>query len=369
MSEPTSRHDVVVVGARAAGAATALLLARAGLDVLVVDRSRYGADTLSTHALMRAGVIQLHRWGLLDAVIARRHARRCGRRRSPTPAPPCRVPVKPRHGVDALYAPRRTVLDPILVDAARAAGASVRVRHDRHRRDPRRHGSGGRRRGPRRRRAGRSATPPAGWSAPTGSARPSPTPSARRSSGRAPPPPPSSTATGRGSRTTGTSGSSGRRPAPGASPPTTARRACSLGGTPDRVGRGGIDVLHELARTASPALAYELRTAPPPSGCAPSAADPRLPAGAVGPGMGSRRRRRLLEGPDQRPRPDRRAARRRAARPGHRRRGARRGHRGRRLRRLPPHAQRARRCTCSTSSTPSPACAGARPRSSTCCRA
>ena len=68
-----TRYDVVVVGARAAGAATAMLLARAGLDVLVVDRSRYGADTLSTHALMRGGVLQLHRWGLLDAHRRRRH--------------------------------------------------------------------------------------------------------------------------------------------------------------------------------------------------------------------------------------------------------------------------------------------------------
>ncbi len=53
-------YDAVVVGARAAGAATAMLLARHGLRVLVVDRSRYGADTLSTHALMRGGVLQLH---------------------------------------------------------------------------------------------------------------------------------------------------------------------------------------------------------------------------------------------------------------------------------------------------------------------
>src|SRR5215207_3505258 len=65
-----SLHDVIVVGARPAGAATAMLLARAGLDVLVLDRSRYGTDTMSTHALMRAGVLQLHRWGLLDAVVA-----------------------------------------------------------------------------------------------------------------------------------------------------------------------------------------------------------------------------------------------------------------------------------------------------------
>ena len=58
-----------MVGARVAGAATALLLARAGLRVLLVDRGRYGTDTLSTHALMRGGVLQLWRWGLLDRVI------------------------------------------------------------------------------------------------------------------------------------------------------------------------------------------------------------------------------------------------------------------------------------------------------------
>ena len=64
------RWDVIVVGARVAGAATAMLLARAGLRVLCVDRARYGSDTLSTHALMRGGVLQLQRWGLLDAVVA-----------------------------------------------------------------------------------------------------------------------------------------------------------------------------------------------------------------------------------------------------------------------------------------------------------
>src|SRR5687768_14559976 len=69
---PLSEHhyDVVVVGARAAGAATAMLLAQRGSRVLVVDRSAEGSDTLSTHALMRAGVLQLRRWGLLDRLIA-----------------------------------------------------------------------------------------------------------------------------------------------------------------------------------------------------------------------------------------------------------------------------------------------------------
>ena len=119
------RYDAIVVGARCAGAATAMLLARQGMRVLLFDRDRRGADTLSTLALMRAGVLQLHRWQLLDAV-----------RRAGTPAIPSTsfvygdevitVPIKPRDGVDALFSPRRTVLDPILADAAVAAGADVR---------------------------------------------------------------------------------------------------------------------------------------------------------------------------------------------------------------------------------------------------
>jgi menaquinone-9 beta-reductase len=121
----TSHYDAMIVGARAGGAATAMLLARRGLRVLVVDRSRYGSDTLSTHALMRTAVLQLDRWGLLAQV-----------RSSGTP--PIRnvafhypdetvsVKIRPSDGVDALYAPRRTRLDRILIDAAREAGAEVR---------------------------------------------------------------------------------------------------------------------------------------------------------------------------------------------------------------------------------------------------
>ena len=69
-SDRSDHYDAVIVGARAAGAATGMLLARSGLKVLVLDRSRYGEDTLSTHALMRGGVLQLHRWGLLPRIIA-----------------------------------------------------------------------------------------------------------------------------------------------------------------------------------------------------------------------------------------------------------------------------------------------------------
>jgi 2-polyprenyl-6-methoxyphenol hydroxylase-like FAD-dependent oxidoreductase len=64
-----SQQDVVV-GARAAGGATALLLARMGHDVVVVERALFPSDTLSTHSISRSGVVQLARWGLLDQVLA-----------------------------------------------------------------------------------------------------------------------------------------------------------------------------------------------------------------------------------------------------------------------------------------------------------
>ena len=58
-----------MVGARCAGAATAMLLAAAGHDVLLVDRAVFPSDTLSTHAIARSGVVQLNRWGLLQDVL------------------------------------------------------------------------------------------------------------------------------------------------------------------------------------------------------------------------------------------------------------------------------------------------------------
>jgi flavin-dependent dehydrogenase len=117
-------YDVIIVGARVAGAATAMLLARSGLRTLLLDRSAPGKDTLSTHALMRGAVVQLSRWGLLDDVIA---AGTPAVRKTSFVYRDNRIvlDLKPAAGVDALYAPRRTVLDPILVDGAVAAGADV----------------------------------------------------------------------------------------------------------------------------------------------------------------------------------------------------------------------------------------------------
>jgi flavin-dependent dehydrogenase len=117
-------YDAVIIGARCAGAATAMLLARQGLRVLAVDPARYGSDTLSTLALMRGGVLQLDRWGVLPVI-----------EEAATPAirstsfhygdEVIDVKIKPRNGVEALYAPRRSYLDRFLVDAARQAGAEV----------------------------------------------------------------------------------------------------------------------------------------------------------------------------------------------------------------------------------------------------
>ena len=118
-------YDAVIVGARCAGASTAMLLALAGMKVLVIDRQAYGSDTMSTHALMRTGVLQLKRWGLLPAVMA------AGTPEIRTTTfhyglESLRLSIKSEHGVEHLCAPRRTVLDRILVDAARSAGADVR---------------------------------------------------------------------------------------------------------------------------------------------------------------------------------------------------------------------------------------------------
>ncbi len=121
-----SRHDVVIVGGRVAGSATAMLLARLGHDVVVVDQASFPSDTPSTHSIARSGVVQLRRWGLLDEVLD-------------SGAPAIRQvtfhalgesvtrPIKHKAGVDLVVAPRRYVLDTIVATAAERAGADVRL--------------------------------------------------------------------------------------------------------------------------------------------------------------------------------------------------------------------------------------------------
>jgi 2-polyprenyl-6-methoxyphenol hydroxylase-like FAD-dependent oxidoreductase len=117
-------YDAIVVGARCAGSPTAMLLARRGFKVLLVDKASFPSDTISTHLVHPPGVAALKRWGLLERVVS-------------TGCPPIdtyafdfgpftisgspSIPDAP-----VAYAPRRTVLDKILLDAALEAGAEAR---------------------------------------------------------------------------------------------------------------------------------------------------------------------------------------------------------------------------------------------------
>ena len=117
-------YDAIVVGARCAGSPTAMLLARKGYRVLLVDRATFPSDTVSTHLIHPPGVAALARWGILDRVAE-------------TGCPPIDTydfdfgpfTISGRPGTPeapAAYAPRRTLLDALLLDAAREAGAEVR---------------------------------------------------------------------------------------------------------------------------------------------------------------------------------------------------------------------------------------------------
>ena len=118
-------YDVIVVGARCAGGPTAMLLARRGYRVLLVDRATFPSDTLSTHFIKPPGVAMLRRWGLLDQVIASGCPPVTRFRFDYGPVVLAGSPP-PLDGGGECYAPRRTILDSILVEAAAQAGAEVR---------------------------------------------------------------------------------------------------------------------------------------------------------------------------------------------------------------------------------------------------
>ena len=63
-------YDAIIVGARCAGAPTAMLLARKGYRVLLLDKAHFPSDTLSVHYIHQPGVACLQRWDLLDPIIA-----------------------------------------------------------------------------------------------------------------------------------------------------------------------------------------------------------------------------------------------------------------------------------------------------------
>jgi flavin-dependent dehydrogenase len=118
-------YDAIIVGLRCAGAPLAMLLARKGYRVLGIDRATFPSDTISTHFLWPRTTAMLCEWGLLVR-LAR------------TGCPPIEAvtldvgPVSIRGRPDAvdgtavMYCPRRRVLDALLVEAAREAGAELR---------------------------------------------------------------------------------------------------------------------------------------------------------------------------------------------------------------------------------------------------
>lgn len=118
-------YDVIVIGARCAGSPTAMLLARKGYRVLLLDRDTFPSDTMSSHYLWQPGVAKLKGWGLLDRIIASN----C----PPIPTVtfdfgPFAITGTPPAADDVteMYGPRRTVLDKTLVDAAVEAGTELR---------------------------------------------------------------------------------------------------------------------------------------------------------------------------------------------------------------------------------------------------
>lgn len=120
-------YDAIVVGARCAGAAAGMLLARNGYRVLLVDRSPFPSETMSTLYIQQRGVALLKEWGLLDAVI-RSGAQKLDRVIYGVPGVTVRGPTPALDGIDGTYAPRRIILDQIIVAAATAAGAEFRDR-------------------------------------------------------------------------------------------------------------------------------------------------------------------------------------------------------------------------------------------------
>lgn len=118
-------YDVIIVGARCAGSPTAMLLAQKGYKVLLVDKASFPSDIISTHIIWPPGTERLTRWGLLEKVAAT-NAPLIGKVSFDVGPFALSGSPPPFDGVSACYAPRRAVLDKILVDAAVEAGAEVR---------------------------------------------------------------------------------------------------------------------------------------------------------------------------------------------------------------------------------------------------
>lgn len=120
--------DILIIGARSAGAAAALLLARRGYRVIVADRADPGSDTLSSHTMTRGAILQLSRWGLLPGVAALGAPAVSRSRFRFAARSEVAIDIRPMADGPGMVAPRRYLLDAFMADAASAAGADIRYR-------------------------------------------------------------------------------------------------------------------------------------------------------------------------------------------------------------------------------------------------
>ncbi len=118
-------YDVIIIGARVAGASTAMLAARAGLKVLFIDRHKFPSDTISTNYIHQSGCSLLAEWGLLEQ-IKQSGSPPINRTRIAIDDVLLEGSVSDFRQQRLAYAPRRYVLDQILIDAAVVSGAELR---------------------------------------------------------------------------------------------------------------------------------------------------------------------------------------------------------------------------------------------------
>lgn len=119
-------YDAIIVGARCAGSPAAMLLARRGFSVLLLDKATFPSDTISTHILWPHGAEVLARWGLLDRLVRTGAPPICRRMRFDVGPFALHGAIPDANDGRGGFCPRRTVLDQLLLSAAVESGVDVR---------------------------------------------------------------------------------------------------------------------------------------------------------------------------------------------------------------------------------------------------
>jgi 2-polyprenyl-6-methoxyphenol hydroxylase-like FAD-dependent oxidoreductase len=119
-------YDAIIVGARCAGSPTAMLLARRGFKVLLLDRATFPSDTISTHILWPHGAEVLARWGLLQRLADTGVPSICRRMTFDVGPFALHGTIPDANDGRGGFCPRRTILDSLLLNAAAESGVEVR---------------------------------------------------------------------------------------------------------------------------------------------------------------------------------------------------------------------------------------------------